>query len=174
MDLTTPRCTSLPSRRDLVEQIILDLLLFDSLRAIAPLVLVFLVVWFQTRSIFIALVTIVECILSCTASVFVLCAVGIQWMAFEMFLAIYIVLAIGADDVRPQLPRDCPATAPHTRTSTRPRHVLVHVHAHVGCDPQPSFAAPTIPARAHLASPRAPLPRLPGHSRPLPRASRLT
>jgi len=83
----------------LLEQIILDLLLFDSLRAIAPLVLVFLVVWFQTRSIFIALVTIVECILSCTASVFVLCAVGIQWMAFEMFLAIYIVLAIGADDV---------------------------------------------------------------------------
>ena len=83
----------------LLEQIILDLLLFDALRAIAPLVLVFLIVWFQTRSIFLALVTIVECVLSCTASVMVLLAMGIQWLAVEQFLAIYIVLAIGADDV---------------------------------------------------------------------------
>jgi hypothetical protein len=30
---------------------VLDLLLFDALRAVLPLVLVFLIVWFQTRSV---------------------------------------------------------------------------------------------------------------------------
>jgi len=80
-------------------QMLLDLLLFDALRAVLPLVLVFLIVWFQTRSIFIALVTLVECTLSFTAAIMVLTAIGIKWMAMECFLAIYIVLAIGADDV---------------------------------------------------------------------------
>merc|ERR1719421_598418 len=83
----------------LLLQMLVDLLVKDGLMALAPLVLVFLTVWFQTRSMFIALVTIVECIFSFTGSIFVMVTIGIKWMAFEQFLAVYIVLAIGADDV---------------------------------------------------------------------------
>jgi hypothetical protein len=79
-------------------------------------------VWLQTRSYFIAFVTIVECTLSFTASVFVLICVGIRWMAFEQFLAIYIVLAIGADDGRRQHRQ--PIRAPPRR-----HHACMHPRA---------------------------------------------
>jgi len=83
----------------LLTQILLELLVFDGVRAVAPLVFVFLIVWFQTRSLFIAFATIIECILSFTAAILLMVVINIRWMAFEQFLAIYIVLAIGADDV---------------------------------------------------------------------------
>ena len=84
---------------DLLTQMLIELLVKDGLMALAPIILVFLIVWFQTRSIFIALVTVVECILSFTGAISILIVLGIRWMAFEHFLGIYIVLAIGADDV---------------------------------------------------------------------------
>ena len=98
----------------LLQQMLVDLLIQDGSRAVVPLLVVFLVVWFQTRSMFIALVTIIECILSFTAAVLPVVALGIEWMAFEQFLAIYIVLAIGADDVRGQPPAHSQPLAPTT------------------------------------------------------------
>ena len=83
----------------LLLSMLVDLLVKDGLMALAPLVVVFLIVWLQTRSLFIAILTVTECILSFTASVMIMFYMGIQWMAFEQFLGIYIVLAIGADDV---------------------------------------------------------------------------
>ena len=53
----------------LLEKILISLLVSDGLRAVAPLLFVFLVVWFQTRSLFIAIVTIVECVLSFTGAI---------------------------------------------------------------------------------------------------------
>ena len=79
---------------------ILLVLIGDGLRAIAPIILVTLIVWMQTGSLFIALVTIVEIILSLTASIFVTSfLLQIKWVSFQCALALYIVLAIGADDV---------------------------------------------------------------------------
>ena len=79
---------------------ILIVLIGDGLRAIAPIILVTLIVWLQTGSLFIALVTITEIILSLTAAIFITSAVlQIKWVAFQNALALYIVLAIGADDV---------------------------------------------------------------------------
>jgi len=84
----------------LLLQEMLDLLIQDGVLAIFPVVVVFLVVWFQTRSAFIAMATIVEMLLSFLGALFITAGVlQIKWMAFEQFLAMYIVLAIGADDV---------------------------------------------------------------------------
>ena len=72
----------------------------DGLRAVAPIVLVTLIVWLQTRSLFIGFITIIEILISLSASVFVTAAVlQIKWVAGQNVLALYIVLAIGADDV---------------------------------------------------------------------------
>jgi len=75
------------------------LLVYDAGMCVLPILCVFLIVWIQTRSLFIAIVTLTEMVLSYTSAQFLMAVVHIQWIAFEQFLALYIVLAIGADDV---------------------------------------------------------------------------
>jgi hypothetical protein len=65
------------------------LLLIDVSLALGPLVVVFLVVWLQTRSAFIALVTLLETTLSLPAALLVTVGVlHIEWIALEHFLAL--------------------------------------------------------------------------------------
>jgi hypothetical protein len=79
---------------------LLNLLLGDGLRAVAPVLVVTGIVWLQTGSLLIALVTIFEIIISLGIAVFVTTTfIGIKWLSFQVALALYIVLAIGADDV---------------------------------------------------------------------------
>jgi len=79
---------------------ILLVLIGDGLKAIAPVILVTLIVWLQTGSLLIAIVTIVEILLSISTALFVTAGLfQIKWVSFQAFLALYIVLAIGADDV---------------------------------------------------------------------------
>jgi len=94
--VTQPTCLNTA----LLFQILIRLLVVDGAMAIVPLFIVFIVVWLQTRSLFIAIITLTEMLLAFTAAIF--CSAGIlqiKWVAFEQFLALYIVLAIGADDV---------------------------------------------------------------------------
>ena len=51
-------------------QELLMLLAFDGARAVVPIVLVFLIVWMQTRSLFIAILTLTEQILSFVCAIF--------------------------------------------------------------------------------------------------------
>ena len=79
---------------------ILLVLVGDGLKAILPCFLVTLIVWLQTGSLLIAVVTITEILLSISTAIFVTSAIfQIKWLSFQVFLALYIVLAIGADDV---------------------------------------------------------------------------
>jgi hypothetical protein len=69
-------------------------------KAIIPIVLIFLMVWMHTGSLLLAVATLAEQILSFTSAIFfTACVLQIEWLAFQQVLAIYIVLAIGADDV---------------------------------------------------------------------------
>jgi len=78
----------------------LKLLAQDGSLAIFPILLVFLIVWLQSRSLLIAAATLVEMLISLPCAIFFTCVIlQIQWVSFEQFLTLYIVLAIGADDV---------------------------------------------------------------------------
>lgn len=79
---------------------ILSVLIGDAIRALIPMVVVVLVVWGQTGSLFIALITLTEILLSLTTAIFVTTSLlQIKWVSFQCALSLYIVLAIGADDV---------------------------------------------------------------------------
>ena len=79
---------------------IIIVLVGDGIRAVAPCILVFLIVWLQTGSLLLATVTLTEIILSLTTAIFVTTSIlQIKWVSFQCALALYIVLAIGADDV---------------------------------------------------------------------------
>ena len=79
---------------------ILLVLLGDGLKGIAPVILVTLIVWLQTSSLLIAVITIIEILLSLTSALFVTAGMlQIKWVSLQSVLALYIVLAIGADDV---------------------------------------------------------------------------
>lgn len=82
------------------QQELLGIAIADGIKAIIPVLLIFLMVWLHTGSLLIAFATLAEQILSFTAAIFFTAGVlQIKWMAFQQVLAIYIVLAIGADDV---------------------------------------------------------------------------
>jgi len=94
----TGRPTVLNTKLLLSEIIIV--LVGDGIRAVAPCILVYLIVWLQTGSLLIATVTLTEIILSLTTAIFVTTSIlQIKWVSFQCALALYIVLAIGADDV---------------------------------------------------------------------------
>mmetsp|Transcript_29798 Transcript_29798/g.81434 ORF Transcript_29798/g.81434 Transcript_29798/m.81434 type:complete len:1140 (-) Transcript_29798:313-3732(-) len=83
----------------LIQELLL-IAISDGIRAIIPVVLVFLIVWLHTGSLLLAFATLAEQILSFASAIFVTAGIlQIEWMAFQQVLAIYIVLAIGADDV---------------------------------------------------------------------------
>ena len=73
---------------------------YDGILAIVPIAAVFLIVWLHTGSLLLAFATLAEQVLSLTTALFFTAGVlQIKWLSFQHFLALYIVLAIGADDV---------------------------------------------------------------------------
>lgn len=80
--------------------LLLQLLVPNLVRSVAPAVFVFLVVWLQTRAFIVAVATITEIFLSISSAVFFAAIVfQITWFTFEHMLVVYIILAVGADDV---------------------------------------------------------------------------
>ena len=80
--------------------LLLQLLVPNLIKSFAPAVLVFLIVWLQTGAFIIAVATITEIFLSMSSAVFLAAIVfQITWFTFEHLLVVYIILAVGADDV---------------------------------------------------------------------------
>ena len=80
--------------------VLLQLVVPNLIRSVAPAVFVFLVVWLQTRAFIVAVATITEIFLSIASAVFFAAIVfQITWFTFEHMLVVYIILAVGADDV---------------------------------------------------------------------------
>ena len=80
--------------------VLLQLVVPNLIRSVAPAVFVFLVVWLQTRAFIVAIATITEIFLSIASAVFFAAIVfQITWFTFEHMLVVYIILAVGADDV---------------------------------------------------------------------------
>eukprot|EP00966_Prymnesium_polylepis_P037245 864699-Prymnesium_polylepis.2 len=95
---TRARCPGPPQA--LFEEEILRILTRDGLLAIIPFFLVFFICWLQLGSWMLAAATMVEIALSWPASIFFYRVLfQIKWIPFQNFLCVYIVLAIGADDV---------------------------------------------------------------------------
>jgi hypothetical protein len=59
-----------PAALATVRQELIMLLVFDAAAAMYPIILVFLIVWLQTRSLFIAIVTLTEQLLSFVCAIF--------------------------------------------------------------------------------------------------------
>ena len=80
--------------------ILLQLIVPNLIKSAGPAVLVFLIVWLQTGAFIIAVATITEIFLSISSAVFFAAIVfQITWFTFEHLLVVYIILAVGADDV---------------------------------------------------------------------------
>ena len=80
--------------------LLLQLVVPNLIKSFAPAVLVFLIVWLQTGAFIIAVATITEIFLSISSAVFFAAIVfQITWFTFEHLLVVYIILAVGADDV---------------------------------------------------------------------------
>lgn len=76
------------------------ILLQDGLKTLLPVVLTFVVVWIQVGSLLLAFAALAEMLMSFFATFFFYSAIlGIRWMSFYAYLSLYIILAIGADDV---------------------------------------------------------------------------
>mmetsp|Transcript_49552 Transcript_49552/g.152939 ORF Transcript_49552/g.152939 Transcript_49552/m.152939 type:complete len:1090 (-) Transcript_49552:354-3623(-) len=84
----------------LIRREFLNIILFDSLRVLVSLVLVFIWLWIQTNSIVIALAGIMEIILSIPIAFFFYYVI-FQFKYFDglNFMTLFIVVAIGADDI---------------------------------------------------------------------------
>lgn len=81
-------------------EVILDLLTLDALRAIISVLMVFIYIWLTTGSLFLAAVGMSQIILSLPVAWFVMRLVlRIQYFAFFNAMTIFIVCAIGADDI---------------------------------------------------------------------------
>ena len=80
--------------------LLMQLLVPNLIKSFAPAVLVFLIVWLQTGAFIVAVATITEIFLSMSSAIFLAAVVfQITWFTFEHLLALYIILAVGADDV---------------------------------------------------------------------------
>ncbi|EOD08765.1 hypothetical protein EMIHUDRAFT_105827 [Emiliania huxleyi CCMP1516] len=72
----------------------------DGILAVVPVIIVFFIVWLHTGSLLLASATLGEQFLSLLVALAVDAAVlQIKWIPFQHILSLYIVLAIGADDV---------------------------------------------------------------------------
>jgi len=76
------------------------ILLQDGIKILLPVVFTFSVVWIQVGSMMLAFAALFEMLASFFATFFVYSAVlQIKWMSFYGYLSLYIILAVGADDV---------------------------------------------------------------------------
>jgi len=84
----------------LILDIILAIVQMDGMLAIFSVAIVFIYIWITTGSCFLAVVGMSEIILSLpVAWFFVRCILQIKYFGFLNFLTIFIVCAIGADDI---------------------------------------------------------------------------
>jgi len=104
-----------PFALKLLESEFFGILLQDGLKTLVPFVLTFLVVWLQVGSLMLAYAALSEMLMSFFATFFIYTNIlGIKWMSFYAYLSLYIILAIGADDVRVPCMRVAQPTQLHT------------------------------------------------------------